>query len=109
MRDLYNQVILSSRRLAESIKSKDKIYLKKTFTSLLNKNDRSPSLKYDEFLKLFEKKINYIMAFSNTNSDSLIEDNVKNVKSSIAKFSIIQSSSEMRSNYYELFFAQISH
>ena len=49
------------------------------------------------------------MAFSNDNSNDLVEDKLQKIKSSIAKFSVIQTSSEMRANYYELLFAQVEH
>ncbi|MEG0916717.1 MAG: DUF6119 family protein [Myroides sp.] len=109
MRELYNQIILSSRRLQESLNSKEKNYLKKSFKSLLSKNNLNENINFKDFKKLFEKKINYVMAFSNKNSNALIEDNIVKVRSSIAKFSIIQASSEMRANYYELYFTQILH
>lgn len=107
IRELYNQVILSARRLQEAISSKDKKYLKLNFKSVIKKDG---NIKFTEnaFLKLFSKKINYVMAFSSTNKKELIiENNVSKIRSSIAKFSIIQTSSEMRAEYYDLFFTQI--
>lgn len=109
MRELYNQIILSARRLEESKSSKEKEYLKKCFKSLVKKKQNNSVNSFDEFLKLFDKNIKYIMAFSNENSNDLIENTIPKIKSSIAKFSIIQTSSEMRANYYELLFAQIEH
>jgi len=109
MRELYNQIILSARRLDESKSSKDKEYLKKCFKSLVRKKQNNQINSFDDFIKLFDKNIKYIMAFSNDNSNELIESIIPKVKSSIAKFSIIQSSSEMRANYYELQFTQIEH
>lgn len=107
IRELYNQVILSARRLEESKSSKDKKFLKTNYNSMMKKNN-SKSLTLIEFIKLFEKKINYVMAFtSDHKNEILIEDNVSKIKSSIAKFSVIQSSSEMRADYYDLFFTQI--
>jgi hypothetical protein len=38
----------------------------------------------------------------------MIENNLEKIKSSIAKFSVIQSSSEMRAEYYDLYFTQIN-
>lgn len=109
MRELYNQIILSSRRLEESKSSKDKEYLKKSFDSLIKKKQTNNISSFDEFIKLFEKNIKYVMAFSNNNSNELIEDKIPKIKSSIAKFSVIQTSSEMRANSYELLFTQIEH
>jgi hypothetical protein len=109
MRELYNQIILSARRLEESKSSKEKDYLKKSFQSLIKKNQNNNINSFEDFIKLFDKNIKYVMAFSNNNSNELIENNLEKVKSSIAKFSIIQTSSEMRKDYYELLFTQIGH
>ncbi|MFH7014664.1 DUF6119 family protein [Flavobacterium sp. FlaQc-47] len=107
IRELYNQVILSARRLQESLVSKEKEYLKRNFRSIQKKNNIK-NLSQSEFIKLFSKKINYIMAFTSDNKNEItIENNISKIKSSIAKFSIIQSSSEMRAEYYDLYFAQI--
>lgn len=107
IRELYNQVILSARRLQESLSSKEKEYLKINFKSIQKKNN-TKNITQSEFIKLFEKKINYVMAFTSDNKNEIIiENNVGKVKSSIAKFSIIQSSSEMRGEYYDLYFKQI--
>lgn len=107
IRELYNQVILSARRLQEAISSKDKKYLKLNFKSVVKKNGKM-KLTENAFLKLFSKKINYVMAFSSTNKkEIIIENNINKIRSSIAKFSIIQTSSEMRAEYYDLFFTQI--
>lgn len=108
MRELYNQVILSARRLQDSITSKEKKYLKINFKSIEKKNNVK-NITQSEFIKLFSKKINYVMAFtSDSKKEVIIENNLDKIKSSIAKFSIIQSSSEMRGEYYDLFFTQIN-
>lgn len=107
IRELYNQVILSARRLQESLSSKEKEYLKINFKSIEKKNN-TKNITQSEFIKLFSKKINYVMAFTSDNKkEIIIENNINKIKSSIAKFSIIQSSSEMRGEYYDLYFTQI--
>ena len=107
IRELYNQVILSARRLQESLPTKEKDFLKKNFKSIQKKNN-TKKISQAEFIKLFSKKINYVMAFTSDNkTEIVIENNMSKIKSSIAKFSIIQSSSEMRGEYYDLFFTQI--
>lgn len=108
IRELYNQVILSARRLQESLSSNEKEYLKINFKSIEKKNNVK-NITQSEFIKLFtQKKINYVMAFTSDNKKEIvIENNIDKIKSSIAKFSIIQSSSEMRGEYYDLFFTQI--
>lgn len=109
MRELYNQIILSARRVEESKSSKEKAYLKKCFESLIKKKQGNSINTVDEFIELFQKNIKYVMAFSNNNSNNAVEDEISKIKSSIAKFSVIQTSSEMRSNYFELLFTQIQH
>ncbi|RAJ19746.1 uncharacterized protein (TIGR04141 family) [Gelidibacter algens] len=55
MRELYNQVILSARRLEESKSSKEKDYLKKCFKALVKKEQNNQIKSFDDFLKLFNK------------------------------------------------------
>lgn len=108
IRELYNQVILSARRLQETLSDNEKSYLKSNFKSMINKENTVSNLTEDEFLNLFSKKINYVMAFSSKHiTELIIENDVERIKSSIAKFSVIQTSSEMRAEYYDLFFCQI--
>lgn len=108
IRELYNQVILSARRLQETLSSIEKTYLKTNFQSLVNKENSESDLTEDVFLGLFTKKINYVMAFSSKHvTELIIENDIDRIKSSIAKFSTIQASSEMRAEYYDLFFYQI--
>lgn len=109
MRELYNQIILSARRLEESKSSKEKDYLKKSYDALKKKKQDNQINTFEDFLMLFEKNIKYVMAFSNTNSNNLVEKDMSKIKSSIAKFSVIQTLSEMRVNYFDLFFVQIEH
>lgn len=108
IRELYNQVILSARRLQETISSEEKKFLKLNFQSLIKKDNNNSNLTESEFLGLFTKNINYVMAFSSDHStEMIIENGIDRIKSSIAKFSTIQASSEMRADYYNLFFCQI--
>lgn len=109
MRELYNQIILSARRVEESKSSKEKEYLKKCFNALIKKKQGNSIDTFEKFVSLFNLNIKYVMAFSNSKSNNDIENEIVKVKSSIAKFSVIQSSSEMRSNYFELLFTQIKH
>lgn len=109
MRELYNQIILSARRLEESKSSKEKEYLRRSYNSLTKKKHTNNVDSFEDFVKLFDKNIKYVMAFSNNDSNDLVEDKLPKIKSSIAKFSVIQTSSEMRANYYEILFTQIAH
>ncbi|WP_291117447.1 DUF6119 family protein [Empedobacter sp. UBA7248] len=109
MRELYNQIILSARRLQESLSTNEKKYLKSNFQSMIKKDKLDQNLSEDDFLNLFTKKISYVMAFTSKHITELnIIDEVEQIKSSIAKFSVIQASSEMRAEYYDLFFCQIN-
>lgn len=108
IRELYNQVILSARRLQETLSTNEKTYLKSNFQSIIKKQNNDLDITEENFLNLFSKKINYVMAFSSKHvRELIIENNIERIKSSIAKFSVIQASSEMRADYYDLFFCQI--
>ncbi|MBC8883142.1 hypothetical protein H9X57_06255 [Flavobacterium piscinae] len=62
----------------------------------------------EEFKMLFNKKITYVLAFtSHLTKDLLVEENIDKFDSNIARFSLIQCSSDMRANYYDLLTYQI--
>jgi len=79
------------------------IYLK-----LIEKGHNINGLSVEEFKKLFDKKKTFIMAFtSHLQQDLSIEQNIEDFGSNIARFSLIQCSSDMRANYYDLLNYQI--
>lgn len=108
-RELSNQIIISARRLRETLASNKKDLLDKVYTKLIQKEYNIDSLSLAEFKELFStKKINYILAYtSQLSEDLLVEDNIDKFDSNIARFSLIQCSGEMRANYYDLYTHQI--
>ncbi|MCT3719538.1 DUF6119 family protein [Elizabethkingia anophelis] len=109
MRELTNQVLISARRLKECLGSAEKLFLIKLYNAIIQKGRSVNNLSLKEFINLFETKlIIYTLAFkSEQQSDLLVEDNIDNYSSNIAKFSLIECSSEMRVNYYNLEIFQI--
>jgi uncharacterized protein (TIGR04141 family) len=108
IRELNNQITIAARRLKDSIATEDKPLLRKIYKLLLEKGRSVGGISIDEFVGLFLKRINFIMAFtSHLKEDFLIEENIEKFDSNIARFSLIQCSSDMRSNYYDLLFCQI--
>ena len=62
-----------------------------------------------DFIKLFEdRKKTFVLAFtSQLASDAIVEENLDLYASNIAKFSLIECSSEMRIKYYDMEIIQI--
>jgi hypothetical protein len=108
IRELSNQVLISAKRLRESLGTKDKIFLEMIYFKLIEKGHNINGLSVEEFKKLFDKKKTFIMAFtSHLQQDLSIEQNIEDFGSNIARFSLIQCSSDMRANYYDLLNYQI--
>ncbi|KQS89224.1 DUF6119 family protein [Chryseobacterium sp. Leaf394] len=109
MRELTNQVLISARRLKECLGTEEKTFLVKIYSAVVNKGRSVNNLSQEEFVDLFsQKNIVYSLAFkSQQQQDLLVEDNIDSYNSNIAKFSLVQCSSEMRINYYNLEIAQI--
>ncbi|MFC5271699.1 DUF6119 family protein [Adhaeribacter terreus] len=101
IRDLTNQVSISSNRLWNDLKSDSK-FLTEVFERLLKSGNLKQSISKDEFLKKFEKEIIYVIAFCHKKNNKKVSENIEDFKSNIAKFSIIQSMREMQSNSYPL-------
>jgi uncharacterized protein (TIGR04141 family) len=108
IRELNNQINISARRLKDVLGTNEKSILVKIYDQLIEKNRFHNNLSLEEFLKLFEKRIVFIMAFtSHLKDDILIEDNIEKFDSNIARFSLVQCSSELRSNYFDMLTYQI--
>jgi len=106
IRELTNQIVISARRLRESIGS-DKLLLDKVYDKLAA-IDHAGHLSKEEFKGLFEKTITYVLAItSHLKEDLVIEDHIDRYSSNIARFSLIQCSGDMRNNYYDLMTCQI--
>ncbi len=108
MRELTNQVTISARRLRETLGTKDKRLLEDIYRQLINKGYNINNLTLDEFKSLFNKRKKYVIAFtSHLKKDLEVKSNIDKFSSNIARFSLIQCSSEMRANYYDLLTYQI--
>ncbi|MBS9767057.1 MAG: TIGR04141 family sporadically distributed protein [Flavobacteriaceae bacterium] len=103
IRELTNQITISARRLKETLGTKDKLFLTKIYNNLVDKGYDVDNLSLEDFKKLFEKKIIYIMAFtSHLSKDLKVVDNIEKFTSNIARYSLIQCSGEMRAYYYDM-------
>jgi len=108
MRELTNQITISARRLKEVIGAGDKIMFEKIYNQLIEKHYNIDGLSLEEFKKLFDKNITYVLGFtSHLVEDLKVEDNIDKFDSNIARFSLIQCSSEIRANYYNMLTCQI--
>ena len=108
VRELTNQITISARRLKEILSSQNSGFLEEMYNKILAKRGFVNDLNTNEFKKLFDKKITYIFAFtSHLKEDLIIEENIEKFDSNIARFSLIQCSSEMRANYYDMLNFQI--
>lgn len=108
VRELTNQIELSARRLQTTLGAKDSKYLSNLYDKIVKENLNHDGLSLNEFQKLFDGQITYILAItSHLKEDLLIEDNIDKYKSNIARFSLIQCSSTMKSDLYDLLIYQI--
>jgi uncharacterized protein (TIGR04141 family) len=108
MRELTNQITISARRLKEIVGTNEKKIFENIYGQLIEKNRNINGLTLEDFKNLFRNKISYILAFSShLSSDLRVEDNIDKFDSNIARFSLIQCSSEMWSNYYPMYTHQI--
>lgn len=109
MRALYNQIISSSRRLKNDLKDDDTPYLKDIYRKLQNKN-RHRNYSELEFLNLFKSNnIKYIMGITGHIKNRSIPSKIERYDSNIAKLSLIQCFTEMRTEYYDLSFEIINN
>ncbi|WP_299768073.1 DUF6119 family protein [uncultured Dokdonia sp.] len=108
IRELTNQITISARRLRETLGTKKKPLLEKIYKRLVEKKYDINKLSLDEFKALFDKKISFIFAFaSHLSTDLVVEKHIEKYTSNIARYSLIQCSSEMRAYYYDLLNYQI--
>lgn len=101
MRALYSQIISSARRLKNDLKDEKNIYLKSIFKQLKYK-ERERGFTEKEFINIFKtKKINYVMAITSHLKNKPLIENIEKYQSNIAKLSLIQCFTEMRTEYFE--------
>lgn len=108
IRELHNQINISARRLKDALGSSDKSLLEKIYSKVIEKGLSTNSLTLTDFINLFDKRIVFVLAFtSHLKDDLLVEDNIDSFTSNIAKFSLIQCSSDLRADYFDLLVHQI--
>ena len=80
-----------------------------TIANYFIKNHKSKDMTPMKVIKLFEdRKKTFVLAFtSQLASDAIVEENLDLYASNIAKFSLIECSSEMRIKYYDMEIIQI--
>ncbi|PWH86747.1 TIGR04141 family sporadically distributed protein [Brumimicrobium oceani] len=102
MRELYSQITSSARRLKNDLKDDENTFLKSIFKQLLKK-ERNNGLTEEGFINLFKtKKIIYVMAITGHLLNKHIIKDISKYSSNIAKISLIQCYTEMRTEYYDL-------
>ncbi|MBX2980314.1 MAG: TIGR04141 family sporadically distributed protein [Flavobacteriales bacterium] len=102
IRDLSNQILISSQRLWSDLKSGSFEFLRGTLLRY-NQGRSEPVLEESFYAKFKAKKIVYVMAFSSDRRDGKsIFHNLDSIQSNIAKFSLVQSVREMNSKNYPL-------
>jgi uncharacterized protein (TIGR04141 family) len=109
LRELYSQIISSSRRLKNDLKDLNNDYLKSTYDSLVTKK-RDRGLTQDEFINIFKTKdIKYVMGITSHIKGKSVQNSIEKYRSNIAKLSLIQCFTEMRTEYYDLSFELINN
>jgi uncharacterized protein (TIGR04141 family) len=102
LRELYSQIISSARRLKNDLKDANNDYLKRIYVGLVNK-ERNNGYSENEFINLFKNNnIKYVMSITGHRKRRPLIDNIEYYKSNIAKLSLIQCYTEMRTDYYDL-------
>ncbi|NBB27824.1 DUF6119 family protein [Cellulophaga sp. BC115SP] len=108
IRDLTNQISISSRRLWNDLKS-DKSYLKGIYDRYNDMKRNHKNISWIDFEMLFTtKEIRYVLAFTSSFKGKSFFENYEIHKSNIAKFSIINIISE-QSESYPVNFAEIKY
>ncbi|MGN6647214.1 MAG: DUF6119 family protein [Cytophaga sp.] len=101
MRELYSQIVSSARRLKNDLKDDQNSYLKLIFSKLNNINNGG--LTEEQFILLFkEKNIKYVMSFTAHLKNKKLPNYIELYKSNVAKLSLIQCFTEMRTEYFDL-------
>jgi hypothetical protein len=110
MRELYSQIISSARRLKNDLKDENNEYLRAVYNGLKLKN-KNRGLLENDFLNLFKKaeKIKYVMCVTSHLKNKPLQTNINKYTSNIAKLSLIQCYTEMRTEYYDLSFEVIKN
>lgn len=105
IRELTNQVKISSRRLWNDLKGDDSNYLKEVYRKISKSGilNHTSIKKQSDFLKLFKKNIVVVLAFCNNKKTNIkVKDNPSTFTSNIAKYSIVQTIREMKGQEFTL-------
>ena len=102
MRELYSQIISSARRLKNDLKDENNEYLKAIYRQL-EERGRNMELNEESFIELFRtRKIKYVMSITSHLANRNVIDDIEKYSSNIAKLSLIQCFTEMRTEYYDM-------
>lgn len=99
MRDLCNQVVLSSRLLSDTLLTQSKEYLRKVHKQYVNKANPNPLyIDFNNFIKLFNgsRQIHIVMAIGISGDKTDNEVLIKKSNSSIAKFAVMNCNHQMK-------------
>ncbi|MFD0963119.1 DUF6119 family protein [Pseudofulvibacter geojedonensis] len=110
MRELYSQIISSARRLKNDLKDNQNNYLRAVYKSLESKG-KNRNLSENEFLSLFKTtdNIRYVMCITSHLKNKPLQNKINKYRSNVAKLSLIQCYTEMRTEYYDLSFEIIKN
>lgn len=109
MRELYSQIISSARRLKNDLKDEKNDYLRAIYKSLESKG-KNRGLSEEDFIEVFKSKdIKYVMCITSHLKNKPLQKNINKYRSNIAKLSLIQCYTEMRTEYYDLSFEVIKN
>lgn len=108
MRELTNQILLSSKRVNSDLTTQKKEYLSKIWNAYSTKYPEDKRFSFESFVGLFKEKIVYVLAFAvRGNVDSPIISNIDKYKSNIAKYSLVQCSKDIQEYQYGFNICQI--
>jgi len=108
MRELTNQILLSSKRVNSDLTTQKKEYLSKIWNAYSIKYPEDQRFSFESFVGLFKEKIVYVLAFAVRGSiNSPIISNIDKYKSNIAKYSLVQCSRDIQEYQYGLNICQI--
>ncbi|WP_075351240.1 DUF6119 family protein [Algoriphagus marinus] len=107
LRELTNQILISSSRLSNDLTT-NKDFVREVFQSFQNSPNNIHSFDEERFLNLFEKNIEFVLAFCPKGVRNDVINNIEAFTSNVAKFSIISVSREMATNSYPLKIVELS-
>uniref|UniRef100_UPI0040494624 DUF6119 family protein n=1 Tax=Fluviicola sp. TaxID=1917219 RepID=UPI0040494624 len=101
MRDVTNQVTVSSHRLWNDLNS-DRSFIREVYERFNRSENNTQNINYDTFSAKFDKKIEYVIAYRHGGRNVTVAENIQTFQSNIAKFSLIMCMKEMQSYSYPL-------